>query len=175
MVQHIHKKVKGHNMVLKLDMMKAFDRVSWVFLRQLLLKFGFHPSFVQIIMGNFSASWFSVSINGSPSGFFQATRGLKQGDPLSPYLFILVVESLGRGLKSLLHDGQLVPYSLPRNAPSFSHLCFADDLVIFLRGQRRTVRSLLVFLGLYELATGQTINRTKSSFLISKHCSLSQV
>lgn len=101
MVQHLDKRVRGHNIMFKLDMMKAFDRVSWDFLQRCLLKFGFHPLFVQLIMNNLSASWFSILINGSQSGFLKSSRGVKQGDPFSPYLFLLVVEALSRGLKGV--------------------------------------------------------------------------
>lgn len=136
MVQHLDKRVRGHNIMFKLDMMKAFDRVSWDFLQRCLLKFGFHPLFVQLIMNNLSASWFSILINGSQSGFFKSSRGVKQGDPLSPYLFLLVVEALSRGLKALQQGGSTASFSLPRGARRVSHLCFADDLVIFTRANR---------------------------------------
>ena len=63
-VQHLDKKCRGHNILFKLDMMTAFDRVSWPFLELLLLQYGFSPRFVQVVMNNLKASWFSVLING---------------------------------------------------------------------------------------------------------------
>lgn len=139
-LHHLDKRVRNHNVIFKLDMMKAFDRVSWGFFHLLLSKFGFHPNFIRLIMNNLKASWFSVLINGQSSGFFKASRGLKQGDPLSPLLFLLVVDAFSRGLKHLIQTGQLVPYSLPRHTDPISHLCFADDLIIFLRGSRTNIR-----------------------------------
>lgn len=98
-----------------------------------------------------------------------------QGDPLSPILFILVVESLTRGLKAITLSGDLSSYALPTPAPGLSHLCFADDLVIFTTAFRPSVRTLFRFLHDYELASGQRVNWSKSSFLISKHSSRRQV
>lgn len=65
LIQHLHRRVRGHNTILKLDMVKAFDRVSWGFLQSLLLKFGFHSNFVALIMNNLQASWFSILLNGA--------------------------------------------------------------------------------------------------------------
>lgn len=175
MMAHLNRGTRGHNMMLKLDMMKAFDRVSWVFLRRLLLKMGFHFHFVDVIMNNLSSGWFSVLINGTPASLFQSTRGLKQGDPLSPLLFILLTEALSRGIKALIQHGSFAPFALPRGSPIVSHLCFADDLIVFTKGNRATLRHLLDFFRLYETATGQAINFSKSSFVISNRCRLSQV
>lgn len=117
MLHHLDKKARGHNIFFKLDMAKAFDRVCWEFLHKVLHKFGFHHRFINLIMNNLQSSWFSVLINGSVSGFFQSSRGLKQGDPLSPYLFLFCVDALSRGLKELFSSGQVDAFSLPRGAP----------------------------------------------------------
>lgn len=83
--------------------MKAFDRF-------LLLKFGFHPRFVELIMNNLDGSRFFVVFYGSYTGFFKSSRGLKLGDPLSLYLFILLVKVLSHGLTTIVQDGCLASY-----------------------------------------------------------------
>lgn len=150
---------------------RSEDRVSWTFLELLLSKFGFHGNFIRLIMNNLKGAWFSVLVNGAPNGFFQARRGLKQGDPLSPYLFLLVVEALSRGLHRLFSSGRVGSLSLPQGALAISHLAFADDLILFARADRRSIHRLFDFLDLYERASGQQINKDKSSFVISKHSS----
>lgn len=174
LVQSIDRRVRGHNMVIKLDMQKAFDRVSWEFLARVLYKFGFSFQFVELILNNFRGAWFSVLVNGSPVGFFQASRGLKQGDPLSPFLFILLLESFSRRLNRQVREGFIQPYILPRGSPLITHLAFADDLILFTRGSRQSLRHLFAFLGDYEAASGQKINKDKSTFLTSKRSSLTQ-
>jgi hypothetical protein len=76
-------------MAIKIDMEKAFDRMEWDFLLAIMLKLGFYPTWVNWIWICVSSTSFSVMINGSPFGLFTSTRGLHQGDPLSPFLFIL--------------------------------------------------------------------------------------
>ncbi|XP_071912372.1 uncharacterized protein [Coffea arabica] len=137
LVNGIDRRARGHNIIFKLDMMKAFDRVSWDYLSRLLLRFGFNPRFVALVINNLHSSWFSVLINGKPHGFFLADHGLKQGDPLSTFLFILVSEALSRGLRTLFSLGKLQAYAQPRGTLPISHLAFADDVVIFTRGDRR--------------------------------------
>lgn len=82
------------------------------------------------------------------------------------------MDALSRGLKELVSQGKLVTYSLPRHAPTLCHLAFADDLIIFLRGYRRTIRTLFEFLSIFELASGQKANMQKSTFIISKFASI---
>lgn len=110
-------------------------------------------------------------INGSPFGFFKNSRGLRQGDPLSPALFILAEEVLSRGLKYIFSSG-LVEYNRGgRNFLPVSHLLFADDTLIFLNGKKSSVQRLFLFLERYEKASGQAINRGKSSFFGPKNLS----
>lgn len=167
LTQLLDHKARGSNVILKLDMMKAFDRVSWSFMRKILISFGFSNAFVALVMGNLSASWFSILINGSPCGYFQASRGIKQGDPLSPYLFILVSEALSRGLNFYCQAGRIDYMGLPAGARCISHLSFADDVVLFTTGRKRSLENLDTFFKTYESATGQKINRAKSAFYIS--------
>lgn len=128
-----------------------------------------------LIMNNLEASRFSILLNGRPEGFFQSSRGLKQGDPLSPFLFIIFTEAFSRGIKALYAAGSIAAYAVPRNSLHVSHLAFADDLVIFTRGLRSSLRVLMDFLGDYEQATGQKVNKNKSLFIASSRCSSSQV
>lgn len=75
--------------------------------------------------------WYFVIINGSRHGFFRSTRGLKQGDLISPSLFIIAAEVLSRSLNNLLQNDNFVPFSMHKNGPQITHLAYADDIVIF--------------------------------------------
>lgn len=120
-----------------------------------------------MVRNNLAGSWFSILLNGSPSGFFQASRGIKQGDPLSPYLFILAPEALSRGLNDRFDRGLIRPFHVPRGCSPVSHLAFADDVVIFLRDDPTSISNLMDFLREYEAASGQLINLEKSHFYVS--------
>ena len=150
--------------------MKAFDSVSWHFLSKLLQKFGFSHWFITLVMNNLKGAWFSVLVNGRTYGFFQSGRGVKQGDPLSPYLFLLVADSLSRGLNELLASTKISPFALSRGCFSITHLSFADDVLVFMRGLRSDIKEMLDFLAIYPGGTGKRVNKSKSSFLTSSKC-----
>ena len=121
-------------LICKLDVEKAFDHVNWRFLLQMLERSGFSAKWRQWIFFCLSTVRFSILINGSPCGFFGSTKGLRQGDPLSPLLFVLVMDALGRMLDKVVLEGRLSGFSvgnLEGRSMAVSHLLFADDMLIF--------------------------------------------
>jgi len=101
------KRKKHFQAVLKLDMQKAYDRVEWDFLRDYLLKIGFHTQWVKWILQCVTTVSFGIKFNGEALPYFQPTRGLRQGDPLSPYLFILMANALTCLINNAVHMGHL--------------------------------------------------------------------
>lgn len=118
-------------MALKLDMSKAYDRVEWAFLESILVRLGFTPGFVALMMQCVSYVSYSVLINGVPSPRFFPSRGLHQGDPISPYLFILMLEALSCMINNAVGRQLLFGVRLSHSGPRVSHLFFADDSLVF--------------------------------------------
>lgn len=98
-------------MVIKANLKKAYDLVDWNFLKELPSLLGFPLKFVSWIMLYVGSLWFSVNINGNLEGFFKSTVGLRQGDPLSPLPFTLVMEYFSRGLSRLFVDKKILSVS----------------------------------------------------------------
>lgn len=109
---------------LKLDMNKAYDRVEWPFLKAIMEKMGFHLRWVSLIMLCLSTVSMSVLVNGKPGPFFKTTRGLRQGDPLSPFLFLFVNDALSQILRKLPAVNIIEPVQIGDLGPKISHLFF---------------------------------------------------
>ena len=154
---------KEKAMFIKLDMAKAYDRVSWEFLQKILLTFGFAEEWVDWILSCVTSPSFSVLINGEPSDLFSASRGLRQGDPLSPYLFIIMAEGLGRFLKAQVRQGLIQGWSWSNYPSSYSHLQFVDDTGLMGIACVKEVVNIRKALDTYLKASGQRINEDKSS------------
>jgi len=135
MMHHISQKKNGRvgDLALKLDMTKAYDRVEWIWLEKIMQKLGFDDRWCALIMKCVTTVSYSVKINGKPKGHIVPSRGIKQGDPLSPYLFLLCAEGLSALIKKEVENGRLGGVAACRRGPKISHLFFADDSLIFCR------------------------------------------
>ncbi|WRX16205.1 Reverse transcriptase domain - like 10 [Theobroma cacao] len=173
MIGKINAKSRGGNVVLKLDMAKAYDRLNWEFLYLMMEHFGFNAHWITMIKTCISNCWFSLLINGSLVGYFKSDRGLRQGDSISPLLFILAAEYLSRGINHLFSRYNSLQYLSGCSMP-VSHLAFADDIVIFTNGCSSALQKIMVFLQEYEQVSGQKVNHQKSCFITSDGCPLSR-
>jgi hypothetical protein len=120
-------------LALKIDISKAYDKVDWGFLRGMLLRLGFSQKWVQWMMMCVSTVNYSVLMNFDKVGPIYLGRGLRQGYPLSPYLFILAIEGLSALIKKSIGRGEIHGIKICRGAPLVSHLLFADDRFLFCR------------------------------------------
>lgn len=160
--------VRGHNVLFKLDMAKAYDRIEWDFLLMVMKRFGFSSRFTSLVGQTLMNCWFSISFNGQLKGYFKSTRGVRQGDPLAPTLFIIAEEVMSRGLSKLFQSGDCSYFHVPRGVPLHSHILYADDSIIFSNGCKKSIQHLLNFLEKYERSSGQSINCSKSCFIASQ-------
>ena len=133
-MHHISKKKGGNvgDMALKLDMSKAYDRVEWVWLEKIMEKLGFAERWRGLVMKCVTMVNYAIKVNGCPMGSITPSRGIRQGDPLSPYLFFLCVEGLSSLNKASVANGGLKGIFVCREGPELSHLFFADNSLIFL-------------------------------------------
>jgi hypothetical protein len=152
----------------KLDMMKAYDRVEWVFLEDMMLKMGFSPVWVSMIMRCVRSMRFSVKLSGGLSDSFLPSRGLRQGDPLSPYLFLFCVEGFSALLKQAQREKEVTGVTFGSNGPTVTHLLFADDSIVFLEASNSNLQALKRILREYETCSGQKVNLQKSSIYFGK-------
>ena len=163
-----HNKGKTGFMALKLDMSKAYNRVEWEYMEKVIIKMGFHLRWIQLMMMCITTASYSMLINGEPHRHITPSHGLRQGNPLSSYLFLMCTEGLHGLLSRAANNDDIWGESLCRNGPKITHLLFVDDSLIFYRAKEEECQSLLQVLAKYERASGQQINHIKPTIFFSK-------
>ena len=169
------KRGRGGLMAIKIDMEKPFDRMEWSFILAILSKLDFSPTWINWIRICITSPSFSILINGSPYGLFNPKRGLRQGDPLSPFLFILGSEALSRLLLRQESQGLLRGVRIARHCSPISHLFFANDLILFAKATFAEATTLKSVVDQYCSWSGQAINISKSSLPFSKNTPSSSI
>lgn len=159
------KKSKEEIVFLKLDFHKAFDCVSWAFLSWTLEQMGFPPRWITWINSCIKSAAASILLNGTPLKPIKLHRGLRQGDPLSPLLFVLAAEVMNLMLKKAVDLHLWAGLPVCKNGPILTHLQFADDTVIFARPDPTTLYNIKSVLILFQLTSGLKINFHKSEIL----------
>lgn len=148
---------------MKLDLSKAYDRVDQCFLFKILKYFGFGERVIQLISQLISTPSIQIIVNGSPTLFFRSSRGLKQEDPISPILFVILDESLERYTNKIISKGQLKS-ARPLSAQKVrSHQQFADDTMLMGASTIKEAKTLKSSLNNYCHASGQLIKWMKIS------------
>jgi hypothetical protein len=148
-------------------MHKAYDRVEWIFLENMMRKLGFSERWISLMMACVRSVRYQVRFNSEDSDIFIPSRGLRQGDPLSPYLFLLCAEGLSSLLLYEEEVGGIDGVRVCRNAPSVSHLLFADDSLILMKADMTNATSLQHVLDTYCANSGQMVSLSKSSIFFS--------
>jgi exonuclease III len=154
--------------ICKLDLEKAYDHVNWNFLLYMMKRCGFGERWRGWIEWCISSARFSILVNGTPEGFFNSSRGIRQGDPLSPLLFVLVMEALSRMVNATVEQGLLSGFGVGERVFSdlvVAHSLFADDTLIFCEACPEQLRYVRLILLCFEAVSGLKINLGKSELM----------
>ena len=162
----LESKIPG--VICKLDIEKAYDNVNWEVLLKLLKKMGFGEKWCSWIRTCISTVQFFVLVNGSPANFFGKSRGLRQGDPLSPLLFLVMMEVFSRMVKRMEGAGLLSGFRADGRrgrGECISHLLFADDIILFCDAEIEQILHVRLLLLGFQAVTGLKVNVAKSEIV----------
>eukprot|EP00253_Pinus_taeda_P015314 PITA_15314 len=148
-------------MIMQLDIAKAYDKVNWIYIKKVLTAFGFDHNSVRWVMPLVTTSSFSILVNGSSSDIFFPSRGVRLGDPLSPFLIILMMEGLGRSIKHAKAMGKIKGLQLSKNGQALTHQQFVDDTMEQGIPTVKEASTYNKILKEFAMATGMEVNLSK--------------
>lgn len=149
----------------KLDLAKAYDRVDWKFLECAMQAMGFDAVWIRWIMACVTTVRYRIKFNGELLPPFLPSRGLRQGNPISPYLFLFVADCLSKLMKNREDSGLVRGIQVCRSSPSVSHLLFADDTLLFFKASSQQAHVVRNMLAVFQRATGQLLSPEKSTIM----------
>jgi len=164
LTNQMHKKRKGGALAAKIDISKAFYRTNWDFILEAMKRMGFPERFRRWIHQCISSPKFRININGALTESFSSSQGLRQGDPISPLLFIIAEEVLSRHILKLQEVRKIQPIYRSQGAQACCHLLFADDILLFFKPTLKAVDSMSSLLGAYQTQAGQPVSSAKSQY-----------
>ncbi|GJS30217.1 RNA-directed DNA polymerase, eukaryota, reverse transcriptase zinc-binding domain protein [Tanacetum coccineum] len=160
--------LKGYNCIngpkrcsFKIDIQKAYNTVSWSFIENILGNFGFPTRMIKWIMTCISTPKFTICVNGERYGYFKGGRGLRQGDPISLYIFTMVMEILNLIVKNKIRKDNTFKYHFGCTQLKMTHLCFANDLIMLSHGDKLSVTVLRNALNKVSVVSGLYLNLNK--------------
>ena len=162
-----NKKGRVGYMAIKVDLKKAYDKIEWSFIREVLMNANLPQNLINLIMSCVSSVSTSILFNGGNMEPIFPSRGIRQGDPLSPYLFILCMEALGYLVDEKCKDKSWSPVKSSNNGVAFSHLFFVDDLVLFAKADFVNCSTIWDVLDSFCANFGQSTSESKSKVFFS--------
>lgn len=166
LVKDYHKESISSRCAMQIDISKSFDFVQWSFLLNTLEALGLPGKFIKWISLCITSASFSVQVNGELAGYFQSKRGLRNGCSLSPYLFVICMNVLSKIIDKASVNGAIGYHPRCKNI-DLTHLCFADDLMIFADGSRKSIEGILKVLEEFDKMSGLKISMEKSTLFVA--------
>jgi hypothetical protein len=160
--------IKG-SFAIKVDLSKAYDKLSWEFIWRILYEIKLPDQLINVIMHSVTSVETNVKWNGARGDFFRPQRGIRQGDPISPYLFVLCMDKLSHLIMHAVERGEWRGIKAGRTGPMVSHLMFADDLLLFGEATEKQMQCVMDMLNKFCGLSGQEVSQEKTSILFSKN------